>query len=267
MPHTISQLIRDMSMITGRWHVGTRPGNDGEAGNTLEDLLGVPENNLKLPDYGSTELKTMKADGGSLVTLLHQEPKPRASVPKLLKCLGWKHREAGNRYDNTEMSFRSTTYGHRYSSRGFRIFLQGGMIEFIYDPDQVDRFVPDRTGIFATYGDWAADVELRHDPHYHDVLPVYYTVEDLTAAVAGKLDSTLLVQYREKGKKGHRSYKYGDAYLMSGVDFSAIAGLITDGKMVIDFDARTHHNHGTKLRIARQNLNRLFADLRLIPSS
>ena len=32
--------------IVGIWHGGTRQGNDGNQGNTLEVLLGVPENNL-----------------------------------------------------------------------------------------------------------------------------------------------------------------------------------------------------------------------------
>ena len=43
--------------------VGPRIGNDGSAGNTLEDLLGVSENNLKLPDWGEIELKTKGVTG------------------------------------------------------------------------------------------------------------------------------------------------------------------------------------------------------------
>ena len=67
------------------WLVGTHQGNDGNQGNTLEGLLGVAENNLSLPDLGVFELKTQKNETGSYITLFHREPKPRASIPKLLK--------------------------------------------------------------------------------------------------------------------------------------------------------------------------------------
>ena len=55
--------------ILFRWHTETRIGNDGSAGNTLEDLLGIEENNLKIPDWGDIELKTRKKDSQSLKPL------------------------------------------------------------------------------------------------------------------------------------------------------------------------------------------------------
>ncbi len=45
--------VRDMGWVRNR-----RPKNPGGAGNTLEDLLGVKENNFRAPDYGEYELKT-----------------------------------------------------------------------------------------------------------------------------------------------------------------------------------------------------------------
>lgn len=79
---SLDELLEKLKTIVNRWHVGTRPGNDGNQGNTLEDLLGVEENNLSIPDYGQYELKTQKAETGSLITLFHKEPKPPRSVPK-----------------------------------------------------------------------------------------------------------------------------------------------------------------------------------------
>lgn len=38
----------------------TRAKNDGAAGNLLEDLLGIPENNLPIPNAAEWELKTQK---------------------------------------------------------------------------------------------------------------------------------------------------------------------------------------------------------------
>ena len=42
--------------------------NDGAIGNTLEDLLGIPENNLPLPNAAEWELKTQKRNTNSLLT-------------------------------------------------------------------------------------------------------------------------------------------------------------------------------------------------------
>ena len=55
-------------------------------GNTLEDLLGIVENNLPLPNAAEWELKCQRAKTSSLTTLLHSEPSPRAMklVPSLL---------------------------------------------------------------------------------------------------------------------------------------------------------------------------------------
>jgi len=99
---TKAELISRLRRILHRWHVGTRPGNDGNQGNTLEDLLEVPENNLSLPDFGEIEIKTQKAKTDSLITLFHMEPSmepsPAATVPRMLLSLGWRHQEAGTKY-------------------------------------------------------------------------------------------------------------------------------------------------------------------------
>jgi len=65
------QEIKEMGWIRNQ-----RSGNAGGVGNTLEDLLDVAENNLQLPDFGDWELKSQRAETGSLLTLFHCVPKP-----------------------------------------------------------------------------------------------------------------------------------------------------------------------------------------------
>lgn len=106
------------------WVPNKRTGNAGGAGNTLEDLLGIPENNLPLPNAGEWELKTRKINSTSLITLFHMEPSPRAFkfVPRiLLPEYGWPHSEAGKRYNTNEKSFRQTINAQNRSDRGFTI--------------------------------------------------------------------------------------------------------------------------------------------------
>ena len=109
------------------WIPNARRGNAGGIGNTLEDLLGIKENNLPLPNAAEWELKTQRANTSSLTTLFHIEPSPRAVrfVPQvLLLKYGWPHEEAGRLYPKNEMSFRQTIHGQSRSDRGWQVPLK-----------------------------------------------------------------------------------------------------------------------------------------------
>ena len=98
------QEIAEMS-----WVANIRHGNHGGIGNTLEQLLGIEENNLPIPNAAEWELKAQRLGSSSLTTLFHIEPSPRAVrfVPQiLLPKYGWPHQEAGEKYGAGEMSFR-----------------------------------------------------------------------------------------------------------------------------------------------------------------
>lgn len=127
------------------WIHTNRPNNDGAVGNTLEDLLEIPENNLAIANTVDWELKTQRKKANSLITLFHQDPEPRIleSVVSrlLLSYYGWPHKEAGKKYPETEMSFRSTTYGNRFTDRGITIKVNSlsRKIEFVFNPEKLTK--------------------------------------------------------------------------------------------------------------------------------
>lgn len=103
-----------------------RRGNHGGIGNTLEDLLGIKENNLPIPNAAEWELKAQRINTSSLITLFHTEPSPRAIkfVPQILLPLyGWPHKEAGKKYPKSEMSFHQTIPGKSGTDRGFKVII------------------------------------------------------------------------------------------------------------------------------------------------
>lgn len=62
--------MEELRRIRSRgWIKNARPGNAGSIGNTLEDLLGIEENNLPIPNAVEWELKCQKANTSSLTTL------------------------------------------------------------------------------------------------------------------------------------------------------------------------------------------------------
>ena len=240
-----------------KWLVGTHQGNDGNQGNTFEKLLGVSENNLKLPDLGEFELKTQKIETGSLLTLFHMEPKPRASIPKLIKSLGWRHQKEGKDYQNDEMSFRSTTYAHRYSDRGFIINLSEDRIDFKFEPSKINLSAKDQTGIFLTYAEWFEDVTKR-TPNFKNVLPVYWDRTEFENKLISKLDSTILCDFETRKINGAEQFKIVEVNIYKRFQRNKLTELFQSGSVVIDFDARTRHNHGTKLRIKKSMIGKIF---------
>ncbi|MEM7539827.1 MAG: MvaI/BcnI family restriction endonuclease, partial [Chloroflexota bacterium] len=123
--YTQETLIEALIDIRSKGWIPThRKNNDGGVGNTLEDLLGLEENNLPLPNTVEWEIKSQRKGTTSLITLFHMEPSPRACkfVPAIfLPNFGWPHKEAGKKYPEEEMSFRQTIFADKYNGRGFRV--------------------------------------------------------------------------------------------------------------------------------------------------
>ena len=126
------------------WIKNVRGRNDGAVGNTLEDLLGIRENNLPIPNASEWELKAQKSNTSALLTLFHLEPSPRAMkivTNILLNQYGWQSTEVGEKYPTNEMSFRSTLNTKSFSDRGFKVFVNdnGSRVEIMFDGSVIDQ--------------------------------------------------------------------------------------------------------------------------------
>ena len=70
------------------WITTHRSGPTG-IGKTLEDLLGIDENNFDLPDFGETELKSFRIDTNSLLTLFTKSPLPAGVNTEIKNKFGY----------------------------------------------------------------------------------------------------------------------------------------------------------------------------------
>ena len=71
---TLEDFIRKFNEIKNMGWVRTnRPGTTG-VGKTLEDLLGIEENNYDEPDFGDYELKSCRIHSNSMLTLFTKTP-------------------------------------------------------------------------------------------------------------------------------------------------------------------------------------------------
>ena len=57
-------------------------------------------------------------------------------------------------------------------------------------------------------------------------------------------------------------FLYRELYILSGFSFEKFIRCVEEGVILVDFDARTGHNHGTKFRIKHGHWSDLYSDVR-----
>ena len=240
------------------WILNARPGNPGGIGNTLEDLLGIEENNLPIPNAAEWELKCQRKTTTSLTTLFHMEPSPRALkfVPQMLLPLyGWPHQEAGRKYPPNEMSFRQTIHGLSSSSRGFKITV-----------DRANRKVAisfKAADVAPEHGEWLEGIMIKVGPGELEPQP-YWGFDDLFHKAGTKLLHCFYILAEEKEIAGQAYFHYTDIMILQSFSLVKFLEAIERGTLLIDFDARTGHNHGTKFRLRRNELPQLYENVEVL---
>ena len=259
-----AELIKKFKEIYAKgWIENYRKGNDGAVGNILEDLLEIPENNLPIPNAAEWELKAQRANTTSLLTMFHTEPSPTALtiIPsQMLPLYGWPHDKAGTDYPADEKSFRATLNAKQYSDRGFKVHVNDKerKVEVIFDSKHTD----------TRHSDWLKSVKKRvgHLNNF-DIVP-YWGFDDLFHKAGTKLKNCFYVRADVKTETIERKRKeyflYNYVLKLSNFDQERFIQAIRDGKIYIDFDARTGHNHGTKFRIKYNDIPSLYKNAEVV---
>lgn len=250
---TKEQLIQKLLEIKKMgWIENSRHGNVGGVGNTLEDLLGIEENNLPIPNASEWELKCQRIDTQSLVTLFHVEPSPTAMkfVPAiLLPKYGWSHKEAGRKYPKSEMSFRQTISCIGRSDRGFKVVVDRVLNKILISFDY--RHVDSR------HAHWLGNVEKLAGLGELEPQP-YWGFDDLFHKAGTKLHNCFFIEAAVQRHKGRELFEYRKVMMLSGFSKEKFIQTIEQGDILVDFDARTGHNHGTKFRFRNNKLPSLY---------
>lgn len=260
------ELIEKIKVIASKgWHKSVKQTrdtrNDGAVGNTLEVLLGITENNLPIPNAREWELKGQRAHSTSLITLKHIEPSPTAMrivSNILLPKYGWTHKQAGLKYPKTEKSFRSTTGASNFTNRGFKVVVDrtAKKLRFVFDSKMADISNPEIKA-------WLATVEKRVGLGAISPEP-YWGFEDLKYAIGEKIKNCFYVVADTKIDDGHEYFCYQHLFVLSGFSFDKFLCCVESGNLLIDFDARTKHNHGTKFRLKQDAWSEIYSDVKKI---
>ncbi len=208
-----------------------------------------------MPNAAEWELKCQRADTTSLNTLFHMEPSPRGMriVPQiLLPKYGWPHAGAGTKYPQSEKSFRQTIHGMARSARGFMVHInrRERKIEVSFDSESVD----------SRYSVWLESVNERVG--FADLNPrPYWGFDDLFHKAGTKLHNTFFVLADRKRKGGIEHFHYSRFLILEGFQIDRFVHAISRGDILIDFDARSGHNHGTKFRLRQNKLPDLYENI------
>jgi hypothetical protein len=251
--YTKPALIAKLKEISAMGFVpNMRRGNAGGIGNTLEDLLGIKENNLPIPNAAEWELKAQRLNSTSLTTLFHIEPSPRAIrfVPQvLLPKYGWAHQEDGKKYPKGEMSFRQTIHGQSRSDRGFKVMIDRKERKILISFDAKSSDLRHKA--------WVDSVRKRGGLKELDPQP-YWGFDDLEHKAGTKLLNAFYVQAEVKIERKKEYYHYTKVIMLQKFSFEGFLKALEQGKILVDFDARTGHNHGTKFRMRQDCLPILY---------
>lgn len=72
------------------------------------------------------------------------------------------------------------------------------------------------------------------------------------------------IEAEVKKENKREFFKYDKIYQLTGLSLSKFLNCLEEGFILIDFDARTGHNHGTKFRFRKNQLPTLYKNVKEI---
>jgi len=197
-------------------------------GKTLEDLSGIPENNIAGPDDILFELKAGRANSSSMLTLFTKSPLPKKANSILLERFGYVARENGKKELHTTVL--ATQFNNLRGKPGFRIAVE-----------------KEKIALISVEGE-----ELG-----------YWDKETLKVRFEKKYPGLLYVKAEAKGKGKNEQFWFCEAWFLWGFDFENFVELIKQD--IIKTDVRigqyadgSPHDHGTGFRVMPARLDECF---------
>lgn len=201
-------------------------------GKTLEDLLGIHENNLSSPDFGEYELKSCRKNSQSMLTLFTKSPQPAKANSYLREKFGY----SSNAYNNADKVLHATLSAVDFT----RIANTGYELKIACDNKRISI---------------VSNVAMQD---------VYWDREELRKSFEQKYKNKFIYAKADSRNSGaNEEFYFCEAYEVSGFDYDAMIRLLKDGKIFVDLrigqypDGRTH-DHGTGFRIRESDQPLLF---------
>ncbi len=225
----IDEIKQKLTAIKAQGFVKTHRKGPTGIGKTLEDLLGIAENNIALPDFGTIELKAQRENHTGLTTLFTFNKK--AWVMKPLDAI----RKYGSEDKDGRLGM--------YYTMGLK---------------------PNSAGLFLLVDDTTVSVR-----HTDGSVIVAWKLADIQDKFMKKVSSVLLVKAKVEERDGIEYFCYDRARLLTGgTTVQILKSQFESEKLLIDLrlhDMVTRaRNHGTGFRIYEKDMETLYTSVKEI---
>lgn len=236
MIYTLNDFIREYKKICDMGWITTHRSGPTGIGKTLEDLLGIQENNIDGPDFGDYELKSCRINSNSMLTIFTKTPQPKGAANTLRMTFGY----SSDVYDNDEKVLHSTLSADRFTD----VADTGHSLKIACDSTKISIIAED------------------------GIEYAYWTRNELKKAFEKKYKNKFVyAKAMSQGFGANEQFKFVEAYEVSGFDYEAFVSLLEQGKIYIDLRIGQYHggvkhgqthDHGTGFRIKENDQHLLF---------
>ena len=223
------ELVSKLKEIKNDGYVKTHRSGDTGIGKTLEDLLGIEENNIPSPNGTMIELKSARKNAKSMLTLFTKSPLPKKANSILLQKYGYPSKRGNNRKE-LHTTVNAKSYNTLKGKIGFKIDIKEDRVELVSEPKEVLG---------------------------------YWDKQTLATSFERKLPKLLYAKADCRGSGANEEFWFNEAWLLSGFDFENFLKLLKEGKILVDIrigqypDGRPH-DHGTGFRVLPDKLDLCF---------
>lgn len=222
---TLPKIKKVLKEISERGWIKSNRLHDTGIGKTLEDLMGLNENNIALPDFGVMELKSQRINTISMLTLFTKSP-DGITNSELRQSFGYPDRE----FPKVKILHQTINDGKK-NRMGFYCKI---------DEKQNKLFI------------------MKNNEKVG-----YYSLEFLRKKATEKIgNGVILVLAETKREKDGEYFHYKEAYILKDIDPKTFLSYskydIRLGVYHSGIKAGQPHDHGSAFRIAQKGLPNIF---------
>jgi hypothetical protein len=251
---TYEEFLTKLHRISDRGWVRTHRKGPTGIGKTIEDLLGIEENNVPGPDGELVELKSARKHStavGSMLTLFTKSPDSRGANSVLLDKFGYKVTpDSPTKELHTTLS--AVSYNTLRGFQGLRINVGESRVEVV--------------GVTARrtlFDDNSTPITPREEAY------CFWSREVLQETFERKLPRLLYVKADFRGAGEDEEFWFNEAELLQDFRFENFLQQLQQGNILVDIrigqwppghpQAGRPHDHGTAFRVYPDNLSLCFA--------
>ena len=86
----------------------------------------------------------------------------------------------------------------------------------------------------------------------------YWPMQTLFLTAQTKMLNTFYVEAYTRRQRGEEFFAIERVMVLQGFELDSFAEALRQGAVLVDFDARTTHNHGTKFRVRQNRVPQLY---------